>query len=277
MIYLKFEPFKALAPFVECYFIWDSLDEHVKDLVVESPPSGYCSIVFNSGEPYFLQNKKYERLQVPKQFVSGQSIYSYKLFLNGNFSIAGIVFKPAGLATLFNLPVYEYTEERIDLNKIFHPATIERIANKIKETSESKQKAKLLEEFLLEQFEKSNPVPDFIDKAANLIIEKNGMLNINDLLENIYMSRRNFERRFFKKVGLSPKYYARIRRIGYVLNQIAGKKKVDWIDALNESEFYDQSHFIKDFIEFTGRTPQQYLEENQELVNLVEKPKQQQL
>jgi AraC-like DNA-binding protein len=277
MIYLKFEPFKTLAPFVECYFMWESLDEPVKNLIVESPPTGYCSIVFNNGDPYFLENKKYEKLPVPKQFVSGQSIYSYKLFLDGNVSIAGIVFKPAGLATLFNLPVYEYTEERIDLNKIFHPATVERIAIKLRETSEAKEKAKLLEAFLLEQFEKNKPKPDFIDQAANLIIEKNGMLHINDLLENIYMSRRNFERRFFKKVGLSPKYYARIRRIGYVLNQIAGKKKINWLDALAECEFYDQSHFIKDFMEFTGRTPQQYLEENKELVNLVDKPTQQSL
>ena len=272
MIYLKYEPTQTLALFVECYFTWDSLTEPVKELVVESPPSGFCSMIFNSGDNYFLQNKKYEKLQVPKQFISGQSIYSYKLFLDGNVSIAGIVFKPAGLATLFNLPVYEYTEERIDLSKIFNPSIIERIATQLKKTIDSKQKAKLLESFLLEQYEKNKPQPDFIDQAANLIVEKNGLMHINELLENIYMSRRNFERKFFKKVGLSPKYYARIRRIGYLLNQIAGKKKVDWSEALNECEFYDQSHFIKDFIEFTGRTPQQYLEDNNELVNLVEKP-----
>ena len=31
--------------------------------------------------------------------------------------------------------------------------------------------------------------------------------------------------------------------------------------------------FIKDFKEFTGRSPQQYLKENTELANYVEKPK----
>jgi hypothetical protein len=89
-----------------------------------------------------------------------------------NVSIAGIVFKPAGLATLFNLPVYEYTEERIDLNKIFHPSKIERIASQLKETSDSKQKAKLLESFLLEQFEKNKPQLDFIDRLLILLSKK---------------------------------------------------------------------------------------------------------
>jgi AraC-like DNA-binding protein len=277
MEYLKFQPCPQLSSFVECYFIWQTINEPVKDMVVESPPTGFCSIVLNTGDPYFIQNKKYEKLAAPLAFVSGQSIYSYKLFLNGNISIAGIVFKPAGLATLFDLPVYEYTEERIDLNRIFFPTVVGDLYEKLLHEKEPLQKAKLLEEFILKHFEKNNIQPDHIDYAANLIVETNGMLHVNDLLKDIYMSRRNFERRFFKKVGLSPKYYARIRRISHLMNMIAGKKKVDWAKVFSECEYYDQSHFIKDFLEFTGRTPQQYLEENRELANLVEKPKEQPL
>ena len=273
MQYLKFHPCKQLEPFVECYYVWQSGNEPVKDLVVESPPNGFCGIVFNSGDSYFLQNKKYERLPVPKQFVAGLSIYSYKLFLHGYISIAGIVFRPAALATLFNLPVYEYTEERIDLKKVFMPFLVEKYAAEIEQSTEPIQKAKLLEDFVLKFYETNKPEPDYIDEAANKIVDSMGMLNVNELMENVYMSRRNFERRFFKKVGLSPKYYARIRRIGYSLSMIIGKKKVDWAAVFSECEFYDKSHFIKDFVEFTGRTPQQYLEENQELANLVEKPK----
>jgi AraC-like DNA-binding protein len=277
MEYLKFHPCKKLEPFVECYYVWQSGNEPVKDLVIESPPNGFCAIVFNSGDPYFLQNKKYDSLPVPKEFVAGLSIYSYKLFLNGNISVAGIVFKPAGLATLFNLPVYEYTEERIDLRKVFMPSVVEKYAAEIATATVGREKAKLLEDFVLKFYETNKPEPDYIDEAANKIVDSNGMLNVNDLMENIYMSRRNFERRFFKKVGLSPKYYARIRRIGYALSTVIGKKKVDWSKVFSDCEFYDKSHFIKDFQEFTGRTPQQYLEENKELANLVEKPKEQPL
>ena len=261
-----------MAAFVECYFIWDSAGEAVKDLIVESPPSGYCSIVFNCGDSYYLQNKKYEKLLVPTLFASGQSIYSYKLFLNGEISIAGIVLKPAALATLFNLPTYEYTEERIDLHTIFNGNFIDAYFKKILSADEPVQRVKVLEEFVLHYYNSNKPQPDYIDEAANLIVEKYGMRNVKEIMENVYMSRRNFERRFFKKVGLSPKYYARIRRIGYLMTLIVGKKKADWIQICNDCAFYDQSHFIKDFIEFTGRTPQQYLEENSELIHLVEKP-----
>lgn len=273
MIYRKFNPCEILKPFVECYFIWESAGEIIKDMVIESPPNGFCSIVFNCGDDYFLTNKKYENLKVPRQFVSGQAIYSYKLFLNGNISIAGIVFKPAALATLFNLQTFEYTEERVPLCNVFEKQLITSVADKIQTTVDVSERVKLLEEFVLTFYKRNNkPEPDYIDYAANLIVEKNGMIHISDLLKEVFMSRRNFERKFFKKVGLSPKYYARIRRIGFLMNEIAGKKKADWSSLFSECEFYDQSHFIKDFIEFTGRTPEQYIKENTELANFVAKP-----
>jgi AraC-like DNA-binding protein len=273
MIYRKFSPDNILSPFVECYYIWESEEFLNAELVVESPPTGFCSIVFNCGDSYFLQNKKYDRLAVPRHFIAGQSIYSYRLFLNGIISIAGIVLKPTALSTLFNLPVYEYTEERIGLGRVFDRKLIDELFDKLIHSSNITDKVKLLEAFVLAEFNVRKPQTDFVDYAANLILEKNGLLHLNELMENVYMSKRSFERHFFRKVGFSPKYYARIRRMSYLMNRIAGKKQVDWHEAFLECEFYDQSHFIKDFMEFTGRTPVQYLQENKELANILEKPK----
>lgn len=271
MEYQKFKPCSQLEPFVECYFVWNS-QENIGPTTIESPPSGFCSIVFNYGDPYFLETKKFGKQPVPSQFISGQSIYSYNLFLEGKIGLCGIVFKPAALATIFNLPMYEYVEERIDLYKIFKKNVLDQTISAIKSATENKEKVKILEAFLLQQYQAEKPEMDYIDKAANYIIEHNGMLQVNDLLEESCMSRRTFERKFFQKVGLSPKYYARIRRIGYLCNLIAGKKKVDWAKVFYECEFYDHAHFIKDFQEFTGRSPQQYLHENTELANFVDKP-----
>jgi AraC-like DNA-binding protein len=277
MQYQKFRPQEILSPFVECYFTWESNEPLEKELVVESPPNGFCSIVINCGSPYFLQNKKYERLAVPQQFVSGQSIYSYKLSLTGFIQIVGIVFKPAALASFWSLDSFEFTEERIDLFKALQQDYVKKYVEQIRQADDVVDKVKLMEEFLLHHYKLNKPEPDYIDKAANIIVEQWGMLHVQQLLKESCMSRRTFERRFFQKVGLSPKYYARIRRIGYVCSLFVGKKKVNWPEVFYEAEFYDQAHFIKDFKEFTGRTPQQYLLENTELANFVEKPKTQSL
>lgn len=273
MVYQKFKPAEILSPFVECYFAWESESPLEKELIVESPPNSFCSIAINYGDPYFLENKKYSRLEVPQQFVAGLSIYSYKLSLQGNIGIVGIVLKPSAFFTLFGLNAFELTEERIDLFTILSQDYVSKYIKQARESVTVPGKVKLLEELLLHHIKIRRPEPDYIDIAANLIIEKNGMLHVGDLLKDSHMSRRTFERRFFQKVGLSPKYYARIRRIGYICNLVAGKKKVNWPEVFYEAEFFDQAHFIKDFEEFTGRTPQQYLRENTELANFVEKPK----
>lgn len=273
MVYQKFTPSEELMPFIECYFTWHSSGVSANGLTIESPPNGFCSFVFNNGDDYTLRNKKYERLTVPRQFVSGQSIYSYSLHFTGVIDQCGIVFKPAALSTLYDLPTFEYTEERIALSTIFKPAVIDSLTAALAGETDPVGKARLLEQFVMEVFKKSKPTPDFIDHAVQQIVDKNGMVDVTELMKEVFMSRRNFERRFFRKVGLSPKYYARLRRIGYLLNLIAGKKRADWGKLFSECEYYDQSHFIKDFLEFTGRTPQQYLDDNRELANIVDKPK----
>lgn len=273
MLYQKFSPAAALSPFVECYFIWESESPLEKEWVIESPPTGFCSLVINYGDPYFLQNKKYERLEVPPQFIAGQSIYSYRLFLHGSIGAAGIVFKPAALATLFGLNGFELTEERIDLFRVLPQEYIYRFVQQIKTSAGAQERVKLLEGMMLHHCQLHKPVPDYVDRAANQIVDRNGLLHVQDLIKESCTSRRTFERHFFQKVGLSPKYYARIRRIGYICNLVAGKKKVNWPEVFYQAAFYDQAHFIKDFEAFTGRSPQQYLKENTELANFVEKPK----
>jgi AraC-like DNA-binding protein len=248
-----------------------------KELVVESPPNSFCSLVFNYGDSYFLQNKKYERLKVPLHFIAGHAVYSYKLFLQGKIGIAGIVLKPAALSTFFDLPAFEFIEVRVDTLKVLPHNFIHPCIMQVTQAITIEERVKAMEAFMMQQYEIRKPVTDFIDHAANMIVEKNGMLHVYDLLKDAFMSRRTFERRFFQKVGLSPKYYARIRRIAYLCNLIAGKKKVNWPQIFYECEFYDQAHFIKDFEEFTGRSPQQYLQENSELANFVQKPKTQPL
>lgn len=277
MKYEKFRPNEVLSSYVECYFAWGSGEPLKGELVVESPPNGFCSMVINCGDPYFLQNKKYERLHVPQQFISGQAIYSYKLFLNGLIDMVGIVFKPAGLSTFWGLDSFEFTEERVDLFKVLAQDYVAKYVEQIRCANDTVEKIKLMEQLLFHHYNLTKPEADYIDVAANTIVEKWGMLHVQQLLKESCMSRRTFERRFFQKVGLSPKYYARVRRIGYVISLFIGKKKVNWPEVFYEAGFYDQAHFIKDFEEFTGRTPQQYLNENVELANFVEKPKMQTL
>lgn len=263
MLYQKFEPAEPFTPLVLCFFVWQ---QHAGDaLEFESPPSGYGSIVFNLGGGYSIQNKKYNQLRVPDNFMAGQATQSYRLSFTGHIDQVGIVFRPAGLASIFNIPMFSFVDERISLASLLPVELVENTASLLKQAASPEEKATLLNDFLADLLTRQPAATDYIDEAANQIVDRNGIIRVDDLIAQSFMARRTFERKFLYKVGLSPKYYARIRRISYLCNLIAGKSTVDWQEILHHCEYYDQTHFIKDFKSFTGRSPVEYLEQNVEL------------
>ena len=268
MIYKKIQPPFHLKPFVECFFIWEcSLKQPLR---VESPPNGFAAMVFNYGEPYITQNFKSDQLaRVPQTFLTGQMTQSYALSLSGTVGMVGIVFRPAGLGTLFNLPIAELTNERLNLADILRGSAVRELTEKIAESATHQERIDLLTQFLNLKLWKNEHRFDNVDFAANRIVDCKGIINVGDLMTDLFMCRRQFERKFFQKVGLSPKYYARIRRLGFLCSIMSGKRQVNWQSLLFDCGYYDQAHFIKEFTEFLGRTPTNYLHNNVELTHFL--------
>ncbi|PSR52368.1 AraC family transcriptional regulator [Adhaeribacter arboris] len=269
MLYQKFSPCPALFPYVECYYVWENYEAENENFQVESPPSAFTAMVFNYADDYFVAYKQNPLQLMPRQFMVGQLTRSYTLHLPGKIGMAVIVFKPTGIASIFGISMHTLTEERTDLKALLLSSVIESTFRAIQRVADACVKAKYLEQFVLHFYELNCPEPDIIDLAANQIVEKYGQVNINDLCSEYAISRRQFERKFLQKVGLSPKYYARLRRLGRICALIAGKKEVNWQDLYFDSDYYDQSHFIKDFTEFTGRSPSEYLNDNAELIHYL--------
>lgn len=267
MLYQKFIPHPSLKPFVECFYIWEG--KFSERCTVESPPSSFTSIVFNYGDPYIVSNQQHAGLKTPPFFITGQATGRYELSLSGTIGMVGVVFKPAALATFFDLPMFELTEERLELKTVLGKSAAE-LGERIIEAKNRLTRLKILENWLLRlQREKASNF-DGIDFAANLILDQNGAVEVDELLRQVFMSRRQFERKFFNKVGISPKYYIRIRRIGHVCYLLAHQQKADWQLLIGAGGYFDQAHFIKEFKHFLGATPSQYFKHNKELVHFLE-------
>lgn len=270
MFYQKFAPSTHLAPFVECYFVWERREHLPQPLRIESPPTGFTSMVFTYGDPYRVRTEKGTTL-TPTSFLTGQATHQYELELAGKIGMIGIVFKPAGLSSLFGLPMYEFTDERVALPDILG-APVCSLHEQIGETAATAGRVALLEGFLSRQLLHRGDALDRTDYAANLIVEKRGILTVGELMDDLYVCRRQFERQFLYKVGVSPKYYARIRRVGYLCAQLARQhwQVTDWQDLIYQAGYYDQSHFIREFSKFTGKAPTAYVQNNVELTRYLQ-------
>lgn len=266
MEYRKYRPDPLLEHLVVCYYVWEgSVDKPYR---IESPPNGCGALVINYGDHYQLYNRKHKGDTVPLTFISGQSIKNYTLHVSGKIGMVGAVLRPASLHILFKMDMRNLNDERIPLNDV-DPLGYAQLFKNILQSKSDTEKIFFLEAYIKKQYltcmDKKNKVID----AANEIYKTKGQISISELISDIPMSRRNFERRFSEAVGVSPKLYARIRRFGYTCLQMAGKREANLMDTLFEAGYYDQSHFIKDFKYFSGRTPKKYVHTNNELAYFV--------
>ena len=97
-------------------------------------------------------------------------------------------------------------------------------------------------------------------EAVAIIEESCGEVRISELAARLGLSVRQFERRFKRSAGLSPKQYARARRFRAAAAALAEGKKVNWADRAAEMGFADQAHLTHEFSSLSGRSPKSFAE-----------------
>ncbi|WP_217430236.1 helix-turn-helix domain-containing protein, partial [Sphingomonas bacterium] len=72
------------------------------------------------------------------------------------------------------------------------------------------------------------------------------------------VSPRQFRRLFERQVGMAPKRYARIIRLGAALAAKSAAPERSWTDIAHDFGWFDQAHLDKDFRALAGSIPSAY-------------------
>ncbi len=268
MEYKKIQPDKALAGWLECYYEWTGMAD--SETVVQSPPTARTAIVFNLGAPTSASHGEGEKIAVPMAFVCGQFTSNYRLTLNGRIHMIGIVFRAWSIHDFFGVRMSMLVNNRMDLSLLLGDlaAAMHEQLTKSKTTEE---RVSILEKFLLERLPAAQKKLNVIDDAVAFIDDKRGVITVQEVAEKFNISKRYLEKRFLEKVGTSPKMYARTIRFSYISTIIANQDKVDWQEIVEQHGLHDQSHLVKEFMEFNKRNPSEYHQTHVEMVRFVKK------
>lgn len=87
------------------------------------------------------------------------------------------------------------------------------------------------------------------------IYRHNGIIRVSDLEDMLHYSRRHLTRCFSETMGMDIKTFCKYVRFQYVLRGITDGTFEKASDAAMAGNYYDQSHFQKDFRSFTNTTP----------------------
>jgi AraC-like DNA-binding protein len=186
-----------------------------------------------------------------------QTAFSGYLDLWPRVQSFAIFFQPAGWSLLFKVPMYEIANRMVDATSVIG-SCVRRMWNRLGEVFTFEERVCIAEEFLLERA-LSATVHDRITAAASYIFRQHGAIHISTLARLNSLGLRQFERRFERETGASPKAFARVARFQAALDAKLSFPQRTWLDIAHAFGYYDQMHMIHDFEKLGRSTPTQLL------------------
>lgn len=180
----------------------------------------------------------------------------YKIFKNSaDIGTILVFFTEIGFTHFASHPANELFNLSLSLDDIFDKSKVKEVEEKLTIATTDKQRIKVVEQFFVSQL-KDIETDKLIVEAVKLIYQSNGTIRIKELNEKLFISQSPFEKRFRKVVGTTAKKFASIVRFNAVLENLNETKSLT--EICYENNFFDQAHFIKDFKQFTGDTPENF-------------------
>ena len=129
------------------------------------------------------------------------------------------------------------------------------IADQMILAKNNKDRVTLINHFLTKRLTTINSTE--IIYAVKSICSEKGNVNIRQIAKHACLSQRQFERNFKNLVGFTPKSFARLVRFKSLVDNYT-KREQTLTEIACDFGYYDQSHFIHDFKQFSGYNPKAY-------------------
>jgi AraC-like DNA-binding protein len=258
MKYEIIEPPKALEKFIRYFSILDYNNTSVASNQIKVFADRYPHLVFqhDNGRSAFHVNGN----PLPTTFISGIKTKPYTLDINPTHTVTTVTFYPSAIKALFGVEVIELNNELPEIQH-FAPAHLNEL---LLNTASHAERIKIMVDFFSKRLSKSKHDLFAFDNAK-LFHAINSETTLPSLQQHLNISERQLERKFKSSMGMSPKQYLRTTRFERALSLIRSNSFVNLSDIAYALNFTDQSHFIKDFKEFSGFTPKVFLNQRKAL------------
>lgn len=244
-------PDKSISLFVKEIWLYEQTT--ISQTVLPFFADGYPGLIFQQADRglFITPHNK----QMPKLFLYGQTITPVELVLQGSYKLIVFQLYPFVLRSFFNIIPKDLNDNCYNLDQLPENVGVELI-NNLNNTNNTQKKVSILSGFLCTLFDrKKEELDQHIATAIKKIIRKNGQVPIQQLYTGLYLTERTFERRFINAVGVTAKQFCKMIQFQESLEQLTQNDYTKLTDIVYANGFADQSHFIKVFKAYTGKTP----------------------
>lgn len=220
-------------------------------------PDGHHEITFHL-HPHTARRKFSDTgwFEEPAAFIAGQTLTSYTLQLMPGARLYGIRFYPHTLSAFLKMPVPDQPSGITPLSDILPVSDFMDCITEHPQTT-FRHFERLLTGMINSLKHPSNTY-DYVHAAVHEIMLHKGNISVDQLLHRTGVSAKYLDALFKKQVGLTPKAFSNIIRFNHF---VAWKKEhplENYTAAGYETGYYDQSHLIRTFRQYTSQSPRAY-------------------
>jgi AraC-like DNA-binding protein len=244
------------------------LDELIDDLyyLAGSPPYPVLSLplmpsvvlILNLGDPFLIDTGG-ETAAYSDGCVLTTMTRALRFSYPAQTISVGVHFKPWGLAPFLSMPAAELCDRPLTVEQVWGRASAAELTDRLAAARGPRQLLSQLETELLTRLGETVDL-GLVRHVGGIIAGAGGRTSIGGICTETGVSSTHLARRFRDAIGITPKRLARIYRFAATVSGLDPLQPVDWSELANRAGYYDQAHFSHEFRDFTGLTPNRYLD-----------------
>jgi AraC-like DNA-binding protein len=215
--------------------------------------------------------------QLGRSAINGVGTGRFTRLLEGKGRVFGVRFRPGGFRPFLGTSVSAITDDSLPLQAAFGEAgrEVEQALTDLDAAAATanepdggepcaddladERMMDLTDRFLLERLPPRDPRLDTVSAIVTAIASTPEITRVEDVAARFGYTVRSLQRLFSEFVGVSPKWVIKRYRLHEAVERMDAGQPVQWSRLALELGYFDQTHFIKEFRTFIGRSPGEYV------------------
>lgn len=258
MHYVGMVPGPPLDRFIDDIYCLTGAPKHRRMIV---PPMPSAHLFINLGDPARLWDS--DASVPPAVFADGwfMGVWTRRFLFEypERVRLVGVHFKPWGISPFVDLPVSELRDRWVPVDGVWQ-RSVDRIRNQIGDLASATETLRAVEAELRARLaEEPLRGLELVQQAGGRLASSYGGISVGALSDAAGVSGNHLATQFKSHVGVTPKQVARIYRFAQLILSVDARRPVDWSALAHTAGYFDQAHFSREFKDFTGYTPTDYL------------------
>ncbi|MFJ4888372.1 helix-turn-helix domain-containing protein [Streptomyces sp. NPDC088788] len=258
MEYVGRVPALPLDRFIDDIYCLSGVPTH---RLVNVPPMPSAHLFLHLDGPVRLWDS--DRETPPAVFTDGwfMGVWTRRFLFEypAHVRLVGVHFKPWGMSPFVDMPAAELRNRWVPVDAVWR-RSVDRMRNRLGDVTSPQETLLVLEEELRSRLaDAPGRGLDLVRHTGGRLEMTHGGISVGALADAAGVSGNHLANLFKAHVGVTPKHVARIYRFARLIISVDAQGPVDWAELAQRAGYFDHAHFSREFKDFTGHTPTEYL------------------